>query len=71
MTVHQPCTERVRKQFSRSQHVHASPEAIFPLLCPVREYDWIPGWDCRLVYTESGLAEAGWPRCKSRDTELP
>lgn len=37
----------------------AAPEEIFPLLCPVREFDWIPGWDCRLVYTASGLAERG------------
>lgn len=36
-------------------------EAIFPLLCPVREDDWIPGWreQRRLVYTESGFAEQG------------
>ena len=32
---------------------------IFPLLCPVREYDWIPEWHCRLAYTESGFAELG------------
>ena len=33
------------------------PEKIFPLLCPAREADWIPGWDCQLLYTESGYAE--------------
>lgn len=35
------------------------PERIFPLLCPVLEYDWVPGWECELVYTESGVAESG------------
>jgi hypothetical protein len=30
---------------------------LFPLFCPAREADWIPGWDCELVYTESGYAE--------------
>ena len=30
---------------------------IFPLLCPAREADWIPGWDCELIYTDSGYAE--------------
>jgi hypothetical protein len=30
---------------------------VFPLLCPVREYDWIDGWQCEVVYTESGTAE--------------
>ena len=32
-------------------------EALFPLFCPAREADWIPGWDCDLVYTDSGYAE--------------
>ena len=35
----------------------ARPEDIFPLLCPTREADWIPGWNCQLLYTESGYAE--------------
>ena len=30
---------------------------LFPLFCPAREADWIPGWDCDLVYTDSGYAE--------------
>jgi hypothetical protein len=37
----------------------AGAEDIFPLLCPVREYDWIPQWRCKIVYTESGFAELG------------
>lgn len=34
-----------------------SPEKLFPLLCPARECDWIQGWDCELIYTDSGYAE--------------
>lgn len=34
-------------------------ERVFPLLCPVREYEWIEPWRCDLVYTQSGVAEAG------------
>jgi hypothetical protein len=37
----------------------APPEKVFPLLCPVREGDWAPGWQYRLVYSDSGLAELG------------
>ena len=37
----------------------ASPETVFPLLCPVREADWVPGWQHRLIYSQSGFAEAG------------
>lgn len=33
------------------------PEIVFPLLCPVEEYNWIPIWACDIVYTESGVAE--------------
>lgn len=32
-------------------------EQIFPLLCPIREYDWIEPWSCGMVYTASGVAE--------------
>ncbi|MBU1002817.1 MAG: hypothetical protein KKE73_09870 [Proteobacteria bacterium] len=35
----------------------APPEQVFPLLCPVLEYDWIPYWDCRMVHSSSGVAE--------------
>jgi len=37
--------------------VEASPGEVFPLLCPVREYDWLDGWACDMIYSESGLAE--------------
>jgi len=58
-TTPKPTTDRRRVRFASSQTVHFAPEAVFPLLCPVLEYDWVPGWDCRLVYTESGVAEPG------------
>lgn len=54
-----PKTDRIRVRFRATQHVGAEPETIFPLLCPVREHDWIPAWECELVYTESGVAEEG------------
>jgi hypothetical protein len=40
-----------------TQRLVAPPEAVFPLLCPVREADWIDGWDPVVVYSESGVAE--------------
>ncbi len=39
------------------QKLIAAPADVFPLLCPVREADWIKGWDPLLVVSESGLAE--------------
>jgi hypothetical protein len=39
--------------------IAAAPDQVFPLLCPVREYEWIHDWSCHLVYSKSGVAEAG------------
>lgn len=39
------------------QHLVAEPSKVFPLLCPVREADWIEGWDPVAVFTDSGVAE--------------
>lgn len=41
-----------------TQRLIGTPEAVFPLLCPVREAEWIQGWDPILVITSSGVAEA-------------
>jgi hypothetical protein len=46
---------RVTRTFT--QTLAGSPEEVFPLLCPVRECDWVNGWNPDLVLTESGFAE--------------
>ena len=48
---------RVTHEYTQTND--APPETIFPLLCPVREADWVPGWRCRMIYSRSGVAEAG------------
>lgn len=47
------------ERFERKRvfEVHGSPADLFPLLCPVREYEWLPGWRCRMGYSQSGVAE--------------
>jgi len=35
----------------------AKPAVVFPLLCPVREYEWIEPWSCDMVFSASGVAE--------------
>lgn len=42
-----------------TMRLKGKPEQVFPLLCPVREYEWIPTWQCTMAYTESGGAELG------------
>ena len=34
----------------------ASAGEVFPLLCPAREADWIPGWDSDIVHSGTGYA---------------
>ena len=40
-----------------TQRLVAEPSVVFPLLCPVREADWIDGWSPISVITQSGVAE--------------
>ena len=37
--------------------VSATPERVFPLLCPVRENEWIETWQCELIRSKSGFGE--------------
>ena len=39
--------------------VDAAPETVFPLLCPVREREWIENWEAAMVYSASGVVEGG------------
>ena len=46
------------RSVSRYSHFIAAPPGIvFPLLCPVREYEWIDVWQGKLLYARSGAAE--------------
>ncbi|GAB3101762.1 hypothetical protein [Lysobacter terrae] len=40
-----------------TQHLAATRAQVFPLLCPVREADWIEGWNPLLVVSATGVAE--------------
>ena len=47
----------IQKTLNYTQINNGSQEEIFPLLCPVREVDWIEGWEYEMIHSESGLAE--------------
>ena len=40
-----------------TQRLSAEPAKVFPLLCPVREAEWLEGWAPIWVLTRSGAAE--------------
>jgi hypothetical protein len=48
-------------RFMRNGVVHARGEIedVFPLLCPKREEEWIPGWECETIWSKSGYNEEG------------
>ncbi len=48
---------RLSKQYR--QTISAAPDLVFPLLCPVEEARWLDGWSYQMVYSKSGVAEAG------------
>ena len=46
-----------QKEFTYKQINDAILEKVFPLLCPVREKDWLDGWEYKMIYSKSGLVE--------------
>lgn len=47
-----------RVKHTYMQILSAPPATVFPLLCPVREMEWVRGWKPSLVISNSGVAEA-------------
>lgn len=41
----------------QSQRFVGPPDKVFPLLCPIREYEWIDPWKCEMLHSGSGVAE--------------
>ncbi len=48
-------------QFTRSGVIHSKEtiEDVFPLLCPKKEEEWIPGWECETIWSSTGYNEEG------------
>src|SRR5262245_58203125 len=47
-----------RATHTYTQHLVGAPDAVFPLLCPVREAEWLRRWDPPLVVSSTGVAES-------------
>jgi hypothetical protein len=60
------------KHITRSyeQTINADPSRVFDLLCPVREAEWLDGWDYTLLHSQSGLAEEGCVFLSRQEGEL-
>ncbi len=44
-----------RVKHSYTQSINGRPEQVFPLLCPVGELDWAPGWSIDWVHCSFSL----------------
>ncbi|HHB52578.1 MAG TPA: hypothetical protein ENK75_06005 [Saprospiraceae bacterium] len=47
----------IQKTLKFSQLNTGNIRDVFPLLFPVREKDWLDGWDYKMIYSKSGLIE--------------
>ena len=41
------------------QTIRAEPAKVHALICPVKEAEWLDGWDYNLIFSHSGFAEKG------------
>jgi len=59
MTVDQETREfrGLRAILEREITIDAAPDTVFPLLCPVREGEWLPGWKGKPIFASRGVAE--------------
>jgi hypothetical protein len=49
--------KRVTRSFV--QTIYAEPVKVHSLICPVKEAEWLDGWDYDLIFSQSGVAEHG------------
>jgi len=47
----------IQKKLTYKQVNNANIDKVFPLLCPVRETDWLDGWSYKMIHSNSGLIE--------------
>ena len=46
-----------RQKQTSTIRLTSQPDDVFALMCPVREYDWLPGWQTKSVHSLSGIVE--------------
>ncbi len=49
--------KRVTRQYT--QNINAPADKVHELICPVREAEWLDGWDYEMIFSQSGLVEEG------------
>ncbi len=52
-----PAANRISR--TRVLRIRAPRDVVFPLLCPVREAEYLSDWQAEILYSKSGVAEEG------------
>ena len=59
-----------RIRIANEGQIRAPVSQVFPLACPHEEYKWIDGWDCDIIYSDSGKVENGCIFTEKRSVPL-
>lgn len=59
-----------RIRIATRDSIRAPVSRVFPLACPYEEYKWIDGWDCDIIYSDSGKVEDGCIFTETRSAPL-
>jgi hypothetical protein len=59
-----------RIHVTQEGRINAPVNRVFPLACPYEEYKWIDGWDCDIIYSDSGKIEDGCIFTEERSVPL-
>lgn len=47
----------IRKEFVHTININGNIANVFKAFCPIAERKWVPGWDCKMIHSESEIAE--------------
>lgn len=47
----------LRKEFVHKISILGNSSTVFKAFCPIMEREWVPGWECKMVYSKTGIAE--------------
>jgi len=64
-------TGETRVTRSYTMTIQAACDRVFPMLCPVREHDYLEDWNAEILYSQSGVAEPGCVFQTPNDTGAP
>lgn len=47
----------LRKEFAHTINILGDTITVFKAFCPIAEKEWVPGWECMMLYSKTGIAE--------------